>query len=221
MKDDNPSCIFPAVNWAIITSCFIIFIIQVSSGLGFKQMVETYGLNPYKVVHGGAYYTFFTSMFLHGGLIHLAGNMLYLYIFGDNIEDMCGHGLYLLFYLTCGIIASATYLFTSWNLDLPAIGASGAISGILGGYVRRFPKARILTAIPYIFIIRVVWAPAYLIIGIWFLYQFILAFIAPETGVAYWAHIGGFIAGLILADAFTRRKHLHPLHAYKIYRIPS
>ena len=171
-----------------------------------------YGLIPAKVTGGEGYLTFLTSMFLHGGLLHLGGNMLYLYIFGDNIEDMCGHVSYLTFYVLCGIFASILQILSALNSNTPAVGASGAISGVLGAYVLLFPKAKILTAIYFGFLIRILYLPAYVLIGLWFLYQFILALIGLETGVAYWAHIGGFAAGLVLAKTCARRKHYHPLH---------
>jgi membrane associated rhomboid family serine protease len=142
--------------------------------------------------------------------MHLGGNMLYLYIFGDNTENMCGHISYLTFYLACGTLASLALFVSDPTPNVPAIGASGAISGILGSYVLLFPRVRILTAVPIGFF--VVSIPAFVTIGFWFVYQFLLAFLAVETGVACWAHIGGFIAGLALGKVFARRRKTHPLH---------
>jgi len=214
LKDENPSSILPYVNWLLILLSIVIFIWQLTGGSAhYESVVENYGLSPSRIMLGGAYYTFLTSMFLHGDLLHIGGNMLYLYIFGDNVEDMCGHASYLAFYLICGFFASVAYILTSWGSTVPAIGASGAISGVLGAYIILFPKARILTAVPLGFGIRLVRIPAYLAIGVWFIYQFLLAFIGTESGVAYWAHIGGFVVGLALAKAFAGRRHRHPMFA--------
>ncbi len=214
LRDENPNHIMPIINWAIIVVCVSVFIWQVLGGSErYESIIETYGFVPALVRNNSDhYYMFITSMFLHGGLIHLGGNMLYLYIFGDNLEDMCGHLSYLIFYLVCGISASLLFMASAWNSTMPAIGASGAISGVLAGYVILFPKVRVMTAIPIGFFIRVVHVPAFVMIGLWFVYQFLLAIIGAETGVAYWAHIGGFLAGLVFVKMFARRKHYHPLY---------
>jgi len=153
-----------------------------------------------------------TSMFLHGGLLHLFGNMLYLYIFGDNIEDMCGHLSFFVFYILSGILASLAFALTAWGSKVPAVGASGAISGVLGGYIVLFPKVRIRTAVTLGWFIRLINVPAYVMIGFWFAYQFLLALATVETGVAYWAHVGGFAAGAALVKVFARRKRYHPMY---------
>jgi membrane associated rhomboid family serine protease len=213
IRDENPSRIFPLVNWLIIASCALVFLWAFSGGpYRFERIIEAYGLSPSRVMRGAALHTFFTSIFLHGDLIHLLGNMLYLYIFGDNVEDMCGHLRYAAFYLLCGVFASLAHILTNWGSAIPAIGASGAISGVLGAYVVLFPKVRILTAIPFGPFIRVAYVPAYLVIGLWFVYQFLLAFFAVGSGVAYWAHVGGFLSGLALAKVFAKRRHRHPLY---------
>jgi membrane associated rhomboid family serine protease len=213
IRDENPSSLFPLVNWSIIISCVMIFIWMASGGQSnFERIVEVYGLSPSRVMRGDAQYAFLTSIFLHGDMFHLFGNMLYLYIFGDNVEDMCGHLGYIAFYLLCGAFASLTHILTNWGSAIPAIGASGAISGVLGAYVVLFPKVRILTAIPFGFFFRIVYVPAYLAIGLWFVYQFLLAFLAAGSGIAYWAHVGGFLSGFALARAFARRRHRHPLY---------
>jgi membrane associated rhomboid family serine protease len=179
----------------------------------YESTIQTYGFVPALVQkNSDQYYRFITSMFLHGGLIHLGGNMLYLYIFGDNLEDMCGHLSYLIFYLICGISASLLFMASAWDSTMPAIGASGAISGVLSGYVILFPKVRVMTAIPVGFFIRVVHVPAFVMISLWFVYQFLLAITGAETTVAYWAHVGGFLAGLVFVRVFARRKHYHPLY---------
>lgn len=218
IRDENPSRIFPFVNWAIIIACILIFLWTASRGQsGFEAIVEAYGLSPSEILRGAALQTFLTSIFLHGDLLHLLGNMLYLYIFGDNVEDMCGHLGYIAFYLLCGILASLAHILTNWGSPIPAIGASGAISGVLGAYVILFPRVRILTAIPFGPFFRIVYVPAYLAIGLWFVYQFLLALFAAGSGIAYWAHVGGFISGLALAKAFARRRHRHPLYIESFY----
>jgi len=212
LKDENPSCITPYVTWGLIVVNVIVFIWQIAEGPAhFYYTIMNFGFIPSRVINGGSYYTFLTSMFLHGGLLHLAGNMLYLYIFGDNIEDMCGRGAYLVFYAVCGVAASLTHMLMAWGSEIPAVGASGAISGILGAYMLLFPRVRIRTIVFLGFLIWPISIHAYVLMGFWFIYQFILAFLAFETGVAYWAHIGGFIAGVALIKLFARRRHLHPL----------
>lgn len=216
LKDRNPSSIRPYVTWSIIFVCIVIFIWQIlGDSSHYEGAVMDFGLSPTGIIIEGAYYTFLSSMFLHANLLHLGGNMLYLYIFGDNVEDMCGHGIYIIFYLFCGVMASAIHIFTNLGSSIPAIGASGAISGVLGAYIVLFPRAKILTAIPLFFFIRIIWVPAYIMIGIWFVYQFTLAFLGSGSSVAYWAHIGGFVAGLVFIRVFARRRYRHPL--YKIY----
>lgn len=173
------------------------------------QRIEIPGLGP---TPGSVYFTLFTSMFMHGGFMHLAGNMLFLWIFGDNIEDRLGHAKYLVFYLLCGLIASLAHVFTTGvfassesALLVPSLGASGAISGVLGGYMLLHPKRRV-TVILFRFLTDV---PAYVAIGIWFAFQLISGLGmfgggSQQGGVAYAAHIGGFLAGLILIKFFDR-----------------
>lgn len=155
--------------------------------------------------------TLITSMFMHGGLAHIAGNMLFLWIFGDNIEDAMGHGRYFIFYLLCGILAGLAHVFTTaffgQSLYIPSLGASGAISGVMGGYILLFPSRRVHIWLFFIFTISV---PAFIAVGIWFAFQVIngLGILGGDEtgGVAYAAHIGGFIAGLVLVRAFARRR---------------
>ena len=213
VDDENPASIFPFVNWLLILACVGVFLWQFVTGPEeSSRLVTVYGFTPAKILDGKGYYTVITSMFLHGGFLHLAGNMLYLYIFGDNVEDMCGHLRYLVFYLLSGVIASVVFMFSAWDSTLPAVGASGAISGVLGAYVLLFPKARIKTVIAVGIFIRLVRVPAFVMIGLWFLYQLLLGFAAVETGVAYWAHIGGFLAGLALGRPFASRRKRHPIY---------
>jgi membrane associated rhomboid family serine protease len=152
--------------------------------------------------------TLITSQFLHGGFLHLAGNMLFLWVFGNNVEDRLGHVKYLIFYLTCGVLAALAQWFFSQNSTIPALGASGAIAGVLGAYILRFPRAKILTLIPLGFFLTTIRVPAYLFLGFWFIQQAFYGIASLQArsnigmeggGVAYWAHAGGFVFGAILA----------------------
>lgn len=208
----------PFVNYALIA--INVFVFVVLQRLGSNEQF-TYALStvPYEIVTGRdvvvptpvpVYLTLLTSMFMHGGILHLAGNMLFLWIFGDNIEDRLGHVRYLVFYLICGLLASLAHVFAtaalsgdSQSMMIPSLGASGAISGVLGGYILLHPSRRV-TVILFRFLTQV---PAYVAIGLWFLFQLIsgLGMIgdgAQQGGVAYAAHIGGFVAGLVLIKLF-------------------
>jgi membrane associated rhomboid family serine protease len=200
LGDENPTKIKPIVNWSIIIASILVFLWQTSGGESyFVFSLFNYGLVPARILSGSGFHTFFTSIFLHGGWSHLLGNMLFLIIFGDNIEDCCGHLRYLAFYLASGIAASALWMFTAWGANFPAVGASGAISGVLGAYFILYPNARIRTLIGVGIFWRVIRVPAYVMIGLWFLYQLLLASLPLNTGVAYTAHIGGFLAGMALS----------------------
>jgi hypothetical protein len=143
-------------------------------------------------------------MFLHGGLFHILGNMWFLYIFGDNIEERLGHIRYLFFYLLCGVAAGLVHLFTNWGSKIPTIGASGAISGVMGAYLLLYPHSRILTLLPIFFFIQFVEIPAFVFLGYWFLIQLFSASLTPKNvgGIAFWAHVGGFVAGFIFVKLF-------------------
>ena len=151
--------------------------------------------------------TIFTSIFLHGGLLHLLGNMLYLWIFGDNVESAMGRVKFFLFYLLCGVGAAAAQIFSGPPAAIPMIGASGAIAGVLGAYLVLFPRSQILTLIPIFFFLRLIYLPAILLLGLWFLFQILGAVIggAQAGGVAWLAHIGGFVAGMLLVFGFKRQ----------------
>jgi membrane associated rhomboid family serine protease len=177
-------------------------------------VVEKFGLVPNAVLHGAQLYTFLTSMFLHADLIHLGGNMLFLYVFGDNVEDTFGHVRYLLFYLVAGFAASLLHIFTVLNTidqSIPTIGASGAIAGVLGAYFVLYPRSRILTLV-FLLWITVVAIPAVVFLGLWFVYQFLYGTLAGAGGgVAYWAHIGGFITGIVFGVVWRGRRHKREL----------
>ena len=202
IKDENPSRTTPIVTWIIIVvNVFVFIYTYIIDGGNFENYILSFGTIPEKILHGESIHTLLTSMYMHGGLMHIFGNMLYLNVFGDNVEDICGHLKYFAFYTICGVSASLTHIFLTSNPYIPAVGASGAVSGILGAYVVLYPHARILTAVFFriIYFIRV---PASLFIGFWFVMQLLLSsyeILGYAIGIAVWAHIGGFIVGLVLA----------------------
>jgi membrane associated rhomboid family serine protease len=223
LRDENPVASTPLVTWALMAACVLIFLWQISLGEnGFHRVLFTLGVIP-AVLLGHAELppdvavvppaaTVLTSMFLHAGWLHLAGNMLYLWVFGDNIEDRMGRLRFLLFYLVCGVAAVFAQALPAPETRVPMIGASGAISGVLGAYLLLFPRARVrvLVLVPMGFILRVIRMPAVWVLGLWFGVQLIASLMAPESegGVAFRAHLGGFVAGLALAPLFLfgRRK---------------
>ena len=214
LKDDNPTRTFPFINYALILTNVLVFFYQATlPPHASKVFLMANATVPERIPaflagHVGfqmAFYPMFTSMFLHGGLMHLLGNMLFLYIFGDNVEDYFGHAAYLVFYLFCGVGSALIHVLFNWHSVLPAIGASGAISGVMGAYAVLFPRARVLMLF-FIFLIPV---PAVLVLGYWFVLQFLSGigeFGASATGgVAWWAHIGGFLMGLAVALMVKKR----------------
>lgn len=200
LKDENPTRRRPILTYALIIINFAIFIGTLLAGT-FEQSIEEFGMRPAKVLAGKQLYTLFTSMFLHGGFLHIVSNMWYLWIFGDNIEDVLGRDKFILFYLGAGLVASFTHTFSDPTSTIPTIGASGAIAGVLGAYMLLYPWAKVHTAVIFFFIYLVM-VPAVVLIGFWFVLQVISASVlwvaGATTGVAYWAHIGGFLAGMIL-----------------------
>jgi len=214
----------PVVNWLIIAANVFVFLIEAS--LGPRQLevfITRFGVVAWRflTVDGSRQFaTLFTSMFLHGGWFHLISNMWALYIFGDNIEDRMGHFRYLLFYLLCGVAAGLAHIFTGPTSRVPTVGASGAISGVMGAYLVLFPYSRVLTLVPLFFFFDIIAIPALLYIGFWFVSQlfnglFALAVAGPfgtYGGVAWWAHVGGFIAGVLLVKLFERRRSYHHWH---------
>jgi membrane associated rhomboid family serine protease len=214
ISDDNPTRTAAVVNWAIMLVCVAAFIWEISLGRHMDAAIMTLGFTPdaltspahhlsgYITVPGFA--TIFTSMFLHGGWLHIAGNMLYLWIFGNNIEDAMGHVRYLLFYLLCGVVAALSMAFVDPHSQIPMVGASGAISGVLAAYMLLFPRARVTVIVPlgiifYPLVISAIW-----VIGFWFVLQLISAAFTSigQPGVAFWAHVGGFAVGLVLTPLF-------------------
>jgi membrane associated rhomboid family serine protease len=216
LKDDNPTNTFPFVTVGLIlVNCFV-FYHQLTLNLPASQrFIFQWGAIPYQIVHGEVLYgpglfppvlTLFSAMFLHGGFLHLIGNMLYLWIFGNNIEDTLGHFRFLIFYLLAGIGAALTQVFSDPQSTTPMIGASGAVAGVLGAYLLLFPHARILTLMFIFIFIRMIRIPALIVLGFWFLVQLLSVTSGFETGVAFFAHIGGFVAGLILVKVFQPQK---------------
>ncbi len=211
LKDYNPTRRRPIVTVTILVLCVIVFLWQISGGAhGFQRSVYGLGMIP-AVLTGQArlaaglemvapWATLFTSMFLHGGWMHLIGNMLYLWIFGNNVEDRLGHFAFLVFYLASGLAAAAVQILPDPAAETPMVGASGAISGVLGAYLVFFPRARVLVLIPvgFMFIYTL---PAGWLLGFWFFFQILSALMTPATaaGVAWWAHIGGFVFGVVVA----------------------
>jgi len=218
LHDDNPTIIKPYITVGLIAICVLVFFWQLSLGPAIQRSIMSFGVIPSvlfnikslspELVVIPATITIFTSMFLHGGWMHLIGNMLYLWIFGNNVEDVMGHVRFIFFYLLCGIAAVFTQAFPNPQSDIPMIGASGAISGVLGAYLLLYPHARILVAIPFGFYIHTTRLPAGIVLGFWFILQLISsAFAGDQGGVAFGAHIGGFVMGMILI-LFFRRKHV-------------
>ena len=213
LKDDNPTRTFPFVNYALIVACVLVFFWEVSLGAHMQAAVLSFGLIP-DVLLGDArlpaelaavpaWMTVFTSMFLHGGWMHLIGNMLYLWIFADNVEDRLGHSRFVIFYLLCGIAAALAQALPDPQSQIPMVGASGAISGVLGAYLLMYPRAHVLVLIPLGFVSQLVRLPALLVLGLWFAMQLLSEMLAPPgAGVAFRAHIGGFVAGLLLLPVF-------------------
>ncbi len=185
-----------------------------------EAFVYQFGLTPIRFFWGlqnnlaDAVIPVFTSMFLHGGWLHLIGNMWFLYIFGDNVEDRVGHVAYIFFYLLCGIGSALTQTFLQANSNIPMVGASGAIAGVLGAYFMLYPHSRILTLVPIFIFLQIMEIPAVVFLFFWFLWQFIQGALAASTpaqgGVAWWAHIGGFVVGLVLIFFFKKREKPKP-----------
>lgn len=218
LKDENPTQITPIFTVGLIVANVLVFLYELSLGQRVEQFVQLYGAVPHALIQGagprlhGAIppkLTVLTSMFLHGGFLHLGGNMLYLWIFGNNIEDVLGHVRFLLFYVISGYVAAYAHALSALHSTMPMIGASGAISGVLGAYLVLFPKARVLTLVPFGFFVQVVRIPAVVVLGFWFVIQFIsgtLSLGGTGEGVAWFAHVGGFAAGVVLILIFPRRK---------------
>jgi membrane associated rhomboid family serine protease len=207
LRDVIPSRTFPFINIGLIVLNGVAFLLELSiSDPGFQPFLRAYALVP------GAFQwpTVLTSMFIHAGWLHFLGNMLYLWIFGDNVEDRLGHFPYLVFYLACGIVAAAAHVWMNPASMVPTLGASGAIAGVMGAYFVLYPRSQILTLIPFfIFYMRIVEVPAVVFLGLWFVIQFLSVAAtggAASGGVAVWAHVAGFLTGVVWVLIFRARR---------------
>jgi len=234
IKDTIHSRSFPLVNWLLIIANVLVFVL-IELPLGnaqLDQLIATYGVTPNQcaapILKGlstaaipglGALFNWcaiplITSMFLHGGWLHIIGNMWVLFIFGDNVEDRMGSFPYLIFYMVCGVVSGLTQAFIAPGSQVPAIGASGAIAGVLAAYMILFPRARVVTFVPLFILPWFINIPAVIFIIIWFLLQFFSGVaalgMATSGGVAYWAHVGGFVCGLVLVWLFANRSRNQP-----------
>ncbi|MBN2029094.1 rhomboid family intramembrane serine protease [bacterium] len=223
IKDDNPTHHFPFMTILLILGNITVYIYQMTQGPEFQAFIYRFGAIPWEITHFRevpnipTHYsstipnilTPLTSIFLHGSVFHLLGNMLYLWIFGDNVEALVGHFRFFIFYICCGLIAALTQILIAPNSSIPMIGASGAISGVLGAYLLRFPRAKVHVLIFFFFFIRIVRVSALFVLGLWFFIQLFngLGSIGLEEtgGVAWFAHIGGFAAGMILVLLFEKK----------------
>jgi membrane associated rhomboid family serine protease len=225
LRDDQPTFSTPFINYFLILVNVLVFLGELSVGMqsrgALNAFLMEFGVVPrhtLAVLTGHSYdgaataiLPLFTSMFLHASFLHVAGNMLFLWIFGDNVEDYLGHFTYLVFYLGSGLAADFTHILLNANSRVPSVGASGAIAGVMGAYFILYPRARVLTWFPPIFLFHV---PAWLMLGYWFVGQFLMgaSTAIAEThqttgGIAFWAHVGGFVAGVVMIKVFSERPH--------------
>ncbi len=232
IRDHNPSGRTPYVTYALMAANIVIFIGYLAI-LGDDRALFAFfgewGIVPARLSFGEGYHTLFTSIFLHAGFMHLAGNMLFLFIFGDNLEDEMGHVGFALFYLASGIGAGLIHVIAGPDSHVPTVGASGAIAGIMGGYLLLFPKAKVDILVIFIIFFRIFSVPAWVMLGLWLALQFLGSITSDPDGggVAYWAHTGGFVIGLVLAlpvwlrrggASFWSRTEGHPPHPDAQYR---
>lgn len=238
IRDHNPSGRTPFVTWGLMVANVLIFFTYVgfiTNGPEINAFYYDWAFIPARLMAGDNAIALVTSMFLHGGWMHLLGNMLFLWIFGDNVEDEMGHLPYLVFYLASGIAAALAQYAADPGSVIPTVGASGAIAGVMGAYLLMFPKARVDIFIFLIIFIRIIPVPAWIMLGLWFVLQFFGGLGADPSngGVAYWAHAGGFVAGLLFAvplwlrrgaRTFWQRNQGHPPHPeaqYTSSRLPK
>jgi membrane associated rhomboid family serine protease len=220
LRDTVKSRTVPWVNYVLIAVCGMVFLYELSLGERLESFIRRFAVTPTDVsrtLFAGQFVlhpvmTLFTSMFLHGGWMHLLGNMLYLYIFGDNVEDRLGHAGYVVFFFLTGAIAAGAEVYFTPDSSMPLLGASGAIAGVLGAYFLLYPRARVLTMIPLFVFFPVIEISAFFFLGFWFVMQFLSASFSAGAGatggVAWWAHAGGFVAGAMLLPVFLLAKKL-------------
>lgn len=207
VRDELPTRKIPVVNYVIIVINVLVFLwMFFLPDSALDTLVATFAMVPAHFADGvslGDVLTIFTSMFMHAGLTHIVGNMIYLWIFGDNVEDRLGRYPYLVFYLVGGVVASLTHLATNWGSEVPTVGASGAIAAVLGGYMMFYPGSRIATWVPLGFFYKLTVVPAAVVLGLWFVYQLVEGVMSLGNtevgGVAFWAHVGGFVVGMVMA----------------------
>jgi membrane associated rhomboid family serine protease len=209
LRDDIPHRHPPVVTWLLIAANVGVFILQMTRAVTLDRFAAV----PASIAHGQSLYTILTSMFMHGGFFHILSNMWFLYIFGDNVEDAFGHVGFLLIYLLAGVSGALLQVAVAHNSAIPMIGASGAVSGVLGAYFVLYPRARVLTILPIFIFIQLINIPAFIFLGFWILLQLLNGVASPRSGggVAFFAHIGGFAIGLlagIIARAFRPRRGL-------------
>lgn len=223
LKDTVPMRRFPWVNTIFILLNIAVFIFELTLGTNLNSFFSSYAVIPtnflaFKSISFSRLFPLVSSAFLHGGWLHIGGNMLYLFIFGDNIEDAMGHWLYLFFYILVAVASSLAHIYTNAASSVPSLGASGAIAGVLGAYIFLYPRARVVTLIFLIFFFQIIEVPAFIFLGLWFLLQIIsgaasLSKTSPG-GIAWFAHIGGFISGLALILFFRRRGSIETAKYY-------
>ena len=232
IRDHNPSTRTPYVTYALIAANILVFLVTLPAmldDLQMRRLLFEYALIPARLDQGQGYHTLLTSVFMHGGFWHIAGNMLFLWIFGDNLEEDFGHIGFAAFYLASGIGAGLVHVFASPGSMVPTVGASGAIAGVMGGYLLMYPKAKVDVLFIFVVIFKIFPIPAWIMLGLWFALQvFNGAGSDPSLGgVAYWAHAGGFIVGAVLTlpvfltrggMAFWQRTHGHPPHPDAEYK---
>ncbi len=219
LRDENPSHTVPVVTRLLIAINVVVFVGEAMMGPDLRGVISSWGLVPARLTLALRFgeesvaapaLTAFTSMFLHGGWLHLAGNMWYLWIFGDNVEDRLGHVRYLVFYLFAGLVAASLHVAFNPASQLPTVGASGAIAGVLGAYLVAFPRARVVTLVPFFPFFRVMALPAVLVLGFWIVMQFFSGALSlgygGGGGVAWWAHIGGFGFGVLMMPLLGGRR---------------
>jgi len=219
LRDDNPAQRVPFITRAIIVLNILVFVYELSLADGTHEMLRDWGVVPgrlFAALTGETslpveLMTLVTSMFLHGGWLHLIGNMWYLWILGDNVEDRMGHLRFLFFYLGAGVFSAILNSALMPGSPTPTIGASGAIAGVLGAYAYAFPRAKVLTLVPIFFFFQIIAIPALIVLGIWFAFQFIAGTLSigngsGSSGVAWWAHIAGFVFGFLVMMAISRRR---------------
>ena len=238
LRDDIPSRTTPYVNYTLIALNVLFFLVELGMGADLEPFVRRAAVVPaaftgpdrvfeagdlaLSLLDPGLRTRVLLSMFLHGGWMHLLGNMMFLWIFGDNVEDRCGHLKYVIFYLSCGYAATWGHIWSDPASRLPSLGASGAIAGVLGAYLFLYPHARVITLLPLGFFSQIIQVPAVFFLGFWFLQQFFFGVVEFSGepgggGVAWWAHIGGFVAGLALVKLFARPERPLPQPARDLW----